>query len=107
MTEPTRPAELLADALDVLEAGQRRTRPVSVSVPEPLIDAVQCLVATGTVPSTSAAVTDALTSWLRNRVLHLQLEELFAEHPDLRPTEQEIHETLAQLGLRRPGGAAA
>lgn len=80
---------------------------MSVSVPEPLLDAIARLVADGAVNSASAAVTEALTVWLRNRILHLQLEEIFTEHPDLRPTEQEIRQTLAELGLNRASGAVA
>jgi Arc/MetJ-type ribon-helix-helix transcriptional regulator len=91
----------VADALDSVAAGQQRTRPVSVSIPEPLIDAVQRLVADGAVGSTSSAMTSALAAWLRNQVLHAQLEEVFAEHPDLRPTEDGIAQTLTELGLRR------
>jgi Arc/MetJ-type ribon-helix-helix transcriptional regulator len=99
MTEET--SRALADALDSVAAGQQRTRPVSVSIPEPLIDAVQRLVADGAVSSASSAVSTALAAWLRNQVLHAQLEEIFAEHPDLRPTEESIARTLASLGLRR------
>lgn len=107
MAERATTAETLAETLETLDRGRHRTRPVSMSVPEPLIDAVQRLVADGVVSSASAAVTAALTVWLRNQILHLQLEEVFAEHPDLRPTEQEIQQTLSDLGLHRPGHAVA
>lgn len=92
-------SKALAEAL-ARPDDRQRTRPVSVSIPEPLIEALQAVVAAGGAPSTSAAVSSAVTTWVRNRLLQAQLEEIYAEHPDLRPTEEGIARTLAGLGLR-------
>lgn len=69
-------ADKLADALERLSQGETRTRPVSMSLPGPLADALTQLSEAGVVPSTSAAATEALTQWAYNRLLRLSLDEI-------------------------------
>jgi predicted transcriptional regulator len=62
-------ADALATALEELARGTARTRPISVSLPGPLLDALQSLAQDGRITSTSAAVTEALTRWIHNQLL--------------------------------------
>lgn len=99
--EQTAAAALVA-ALDELAGGSARTRPISVSVPGPLLDALQSLAQHGRISSTSAAVTEALTIWLHNKLLRLTLDEIYDEQPDLRPTPERIAAMAQRLGVTVP-----
>ncbi|MGH3322331.1 MAG: hypothetical protein ACRDN9_19595 [Streptosporangiaceae bacterium] len=106
MTETT--GEQLADALERLGQGDTRTRPVSMSLPGPLADALAQLADAGVVHSTSAAA-EALTSWAYNRLLRLTLDEIYHENPDLRPSRERVRALADRLGvsMRRGSGEAA
>lgn len=60
-------------------------------------------------PSTSAAVTEALTGWIHNRLLRFTLDEIYREDPELRPTAEEIAAMARRVGivLGTDGDAAA
>ena len=102
-------ADKLADALERLSQGETRTRPVSMSLPGPLADALTQLSEAGVVPSTSAAATEALTQWAYNRLLRLSLDEIYQENPDLRPSPERVREVANRLrvSLPEPRGALA
>jgi len=102
---PAGPAEALAEALRRLAEEQTRTRPVSVSLPSPLADALQALTDAGVVASTSAAVTEALTHWAYNRLLRLTLDELYADEPHLQPSPEAVRAAADHLGVRLSGTA--
>jgi hypothetical protein len=95
-------AEALAQALEQLSEGAARTRPVSVSLPGPLVEALQLLTSEGVVSSTSAAATQALTQWAYNKLLRLDLDELYDKQPDLRPHPEQVGAMAKRLGLSLP-----
>lgn len=95
-------ADALAEALEELARGTARTRPVSVSLPGPLLDALQSLAQDGKVSSTSAAVTEALTNWIHNQLLRLTLDEIYDEQPDLRPTPERVTAMARRVGITLP-----
>ncbi|MGH3821734.1 MAG: ribbon-helix-helix domain-containing protein [Pseudonocardiaceae bacterium] len=95
-------ADAIATALDELTQGSARTRPISVSLPGPLLDALQSLAQDGRISSTSAAVTEALTKWLHNKLLRLTLDEIYDEHPDLRPTPERVAAMAQRVGIAVP-----
>lgn len=104
--ERAAPAEALAHALADLERVSR-TRPISVSLPGPLIDALQGLVEDRVVTSASAAVAEALTGWLHNRLLRLTLDEIYADQPDLRPDAADIDSMARRVGVILPADGNA
>lgn len=95
-------ADALAAALDELARGTARTRPISVSLPGPLLDALQALAQDGRISSTSAAVTEALIKWIHNQLLRLTLDEIYDEHPDLRPTPEQVIAMARRVGISVP-----
>ncbi|MGQ0773117.1 MAG: ribbon-helix-helix domain-containing protein [Pseudonocardiales bacterium] len=95
-------ADTLAEALEELASGTARTRPISVSLPGPLLDALQALAQDGRITSTSAAVTEALTKWIYNQLLRLTLDELYEEQPDLRPTPERVAAMARRVGVTLP-----
>lgn len=56
----------------------------------------------GRISSTSAAVTEALTTWLHNKLLRLTLDEIYDEHPDLRPTPERVSTMARCVGITMP-----
>lgn len=98
----TTAAEALIQALEQLSEGTARTRPVSISLPASLAEALQRLADAGIVPSTSAAATEALTHWAYNRLLRLTLDEIFDEHPELRPSPERVRAMADRLGISLP-----
>lgn len=92
-------ADRLADAVQQLAEGTSKTRPVSTTVPEPLLDALQALVEAGLIPSVSAATTEALTAWAYNRLLRFTLDEIYQEHPEARPSAAAVRAAAQELGL--------
>jgi transglutaminase-like putative cysteine protease len=99
----TTAADRLADALERLSRGETRTRPVSISLPGPLADALTQLSEAGVVHSTSAAATEALTQWAYNRLLRLSLDEIYQDSPDLRPSPERVRELADRLGVSVQG----
>ncbi|MGH8895805.1 MAG: hypothetical protein ACRDZ4_01985 [Egibacteraceae bacterium] len=98
-------AEAMTRALEQLSEGATRTRPVSVSLPGPLVEALQQLTEAGVVPSTSAAATEALTHWAYNRLLRLTLDEIYDEQPELRPLPERVRAMAERLGVSLPRAA--
>jgi hypothetical protein len=101
------PADKLADTLERLSQGETRTRPVSISLPGPLAEALTQLSEAGIVPSTSAAATEALTQWAYNRLLRLTLDEIYQDSPDLRPSPDRVRELADRLKVSVPGPPGA
>jgi Arc/MetJ-type ribon-helix-helix transcriptional regulator len=97
----TTSAEALAEALQRVAKGAR-TRPVSVSLPGPLVEALQQLTDAGLVASTSAAATEALTQWAYNHLLRLTLNEVYEEQPELRPSPEQVRAMATRLGVVLP-----
>lgn len=80
-----------------------------MSLPAPLADALAQLADAGIVHSTSAAATEALTTWWYNRLLRLTLDEFYQDDPDLRPSSERVRALADELGVRlhgQPGKAA-
>ena len=98
--------EALTDLLARLDAGDVTTRPVSVALPVSLAEALRLLVEAGLLPSTSAAASAELERVARNLLLRLQLDELYQEHPDLRPTEAAVATARAQNRIAKGQPAA-
>ncbi|MGH8907449.1 MAG: hypothetical protein ACRD0K_13220 [Egibacteraceae bacterium] len=82
--------DAVAELLARLDAGDVGTRPVSVALPVPLAEALRLLVEAGLLPSTSAAASAQLERVARNLVLRLQLDDVYRQHPDLRPSEEAV-----------------
>ncbi|MGI8575988.1 MAG: hypothetical protein ACR2MA_11795 [Egibacteraceae bacterium] len=83
----------LIDELSEALAAARRgatTKPVSVSLPAPLADAFRLLADHGLIDSVSVATTGALEEALQAVIVGLRLDAIYAEHPDARPTEQQV-----------------
>lgn len=99
---PQAAAEVLAAAVAAVTAGQTRTRPVSMSLPAPLADALQDLAASGVIDSASAVTTRALLAWSHNELLRLSLDELYEQQPDLRPAPDRVREVAAEFGVALP-----
>lgn len=66
------------------------TRPVSVTLPAPLADAYRLLADRGMIDSVSVAATHALEEGLQALVIGMRLDAIYAEHPEARPTEEEV-----------------
>jgi hypothetical protein len=60
------------------------------------------LVSSSTMRSTSAAVTEALTRWLHNKLLRLTLDGIYDEHPGLRPTPERVAPMARRVGITVP-----
>jgi CBS domain-containing protein len=89
----------LTDALAASRQGAT-TRPVSVTLPAPLADAYRLLTEHGVIDSVSLAATRALEGALQAMVVGLRLDAIYGEHPEARPTEDEIDAMAEQAGLR-------
>lgn len=96
-------AGLLEHLTDALAASRRgaTTRPVSVTLPTPLADAYRLLADNGMIDSVSVATTHALEAALQALVVGLRLDAIYAEHPEVRPTDEEIEALAARAGLRQ------
>lgn len=91
----------LAEALSASRGGAA-TKPVSVTLPTPLADAFRLLADRGLEENVSAAVVDALQGRLQSIVVGLRLDELYAESPDARPSEEAVRAMAARLGVELP-----
>lgn len=89
----------LTDALAQARQGAT-TKPVSVTLPAPLADAFRLLADHGVIDSVSEATTHALKEALQAVIVGMRLDAIYAEHPDARPTEEEVAE------MARRGGVA-
>jgi hypothetical protein len=81
--------EQLSDALAQARRGAT-TRPVSVTLPAPLADAFRLLADQGVIDSVSVAATQALEDALQAVIVGMRLDAIYAEHPDARPTDDEV-----------------
>lgn len=97
-------ADLLEELTDAL-AGARQgatTKPVSVTLPAPLADAFRLLADRGLIDSVSVATTHALEEALQAVIVGMRLDAIYAEHPDARPSEQEIAQMAERAGVAQP-----
>ncbi|CAN5331434.1 hypothetical protein BH23ACT9_BH23ACT9_23170 [soil metagenome] len=88
----------LTDALAAVRRGAT-TKPVSVSLPAPLADAFRLLADRGLIDSVSVATAAALEDALQAVLIGMRLDAIYAEHPDVRPSEQEVAEMAERAGL--------
>jgi uncharacterized protein YgfB (UPF0149 family) len=78
------------------------TKPVSVTLPAPMADAFKLLAELGEEENVSAAVTDALLTRLQSTLVGLRLDMVYEAFPDARPSEEEVAEMAARLGVTLP-----
>ena len=90
--------ESLAGLLGESLAGASTDR-VTVTLPRPLAEAFRLLAHQGVERSVSAAATEALTDRLQTLLWDARLERLYREHPELRPSEDEVDAMAAEMGL--------
>ena len=93
--------EQLSDLFAEVQAGAT-TRPVSVTLPAPMADAYKLLADHGQEENVSAAVADALLTRLQSILIGLRLDMIYDEFPDARPSEVEIAEMAARIGVELP-----
>lgn len=92
----------LLDQLTEALAASRRgatTKPVSVTLPTPLADAYRLLADRGLIDSVSLATTGALEEALQAIIVGMRLDVIYEEHPEARPTEEEIDAMAERAGL--------
>ncbi|CAN5319998.1 hypothetical protein BH23ACT9_BH23ACT9_06170 [soil metagenome] len=94
-------AEQVELALMALPNAETRSVGVSLTLPRPIVEALRALDAAGIVPSASAAAGIAIEQWLRQMLIRLTLDELYAEQPDLRPTRADVAAMAEDMGLTR------
>lgn len=82
---------------DVGGGGSRRR--VTATIDAALAGEVGALVRQGCALSVSRAVEEALGWWVRNQWLRLDLDRLQEEHPEVRPTDEQIRQAERLLGL--------
>jgi hypothetical protein len=94
--------QLLERLTEALAASRRgaSTRPVSVTLPGPLAEAYRLLADRGLIDSVSIAATRALEDSLQALVVGMRLDAIYAEHPEVRPTAEEIAAMAARGGHR-------
>lgn len=92
--------ERLTEALAASRGGAG-TRPVSVTLPAPLADAYRLLADRGVIESVSVAATRALEEALQALVIGMRLDAIYAEHPEARPSEEEIAAMAAHAEVHR------
>ena len=97
-------AELLDELTEALARARQgaTTRPVSVTLPAPLADAFRLLADRGLIESVSVATTRALEDALQAVIVGMRLDAIYAEHPDARPSEDEIAEMARRAGVGLP-----
>lgn len=78
------------------------TKPVSVTVPAPLADAFRLLADRGCIDSVSVATTHALEEALQAVIVGMRLDAIYAEHPQSRPSEDEIAQMAERAGVALP-----
>lgn len=91
---------VLQSAQGVLEAASATAREKrSITLEAEVAAAVDAHVERGAAPSFSAAINQAAARWAANQDLRAVLDELYAEDPDARPTEEALQHAAAKLGL--------
>lgn len=97
-------AELLDELAEALAKARRgaTTRPVSVTLPTPLADAFRLLADRGLIDSVSEAATHALEEALQAVIIGMRLDAIYAEHPDARPTDEEVAAMAERGGVALP-----
>ena len=93
--------ELLDELTEALAQSRHgaTTRPVSVTLPAPLADAFRLLADHGLIDSVSVATTHALEEALQAVIVGMRLDSIYAQHPDARPSEDEIDEMAERAGV--------
>lgn len=91
----------LTEALAAARQGAG-TKPVSVTLPAPLADAFRLLADRGIIDSVSVAATRALEEALQALVVGMRLDAIYAEHPETRPTEDEVAEMAERAQVTLP-----
>lgn len=90
--------ERLTEALAASRGGAP-TKPVSVTLPAPLAEALRLLVDHGRIGSVSEVATRALDEVLQAHVIGMRLDALYEADPSLRPSEDEVAAMAARAGL--------
>ncbi|MBA2729503.1 MAG: hypothetical protein H0U48_01980 [Euzebyaceae bacterium] len=95
---------LLDELTEALAAARQgaTTKPISVTLPAPLADAFRLLADRGLIDSVSDAATHALEEALQAVIVGMRLDAIYAEHPHVRPTEQEVAEMAEHAGVALP-----
>lgn len=93
--------DLYTRLVDALEAsrGGAVTKPVSVTLPAPLAEALRLLVDAGRIGSVSEVAARALDEVLQAHVVALRLESLYADAPDAEPGEAAIEAMARRAGV--------
>lgn len=96
--------ELLDEMIEALARSRHgaTTRPVSVTLPAPLADAFRLLVDRGLIDSVSVATTQVLEEALQAVIVGMRLDAIYAEHPEARPTEDEVAELAERARVALP-----
>lgn len=75
----------------------------SVTLEPEVAEAVDRHVESGAVESFSAAINEAAARWAANQDLREALEVVYSEHPDARPTHDEVAAAADALEVRPAG----
>ena len=97
-------AELLDELMEALAKSRQgaTTKPVSVTLPAPLADAFRLLADRGLIDSVSVATAHALEEALQAVIVGMRLDAIYAEHPEARPSEDEITQMAERAGVALP-----
>lgn len=97
-------AALLDELTEALAKARQgaTTKPVSVTLPAPLADAFRLLADHGLIDSVSVATTHALEEALQAVIVGMRLDAIYAEHPEARPSEDEIAQMAEHAGVALP-----
>jgi hypothetical protein len=95
---------LLDELTEALAATRRgaTTKPVSVTLPAPLAEAFRLLATRGLIDSVSDATAHALEEALQAMIIGMRLDAVYAEHPEVQPTDEEIAEMARRGGVILP-----
>jgi CBS domain-containing protein len=96
--------ELLDELTEALARTRQgaTTRPVSVTLPTPLAEAFRLLADRGLIDSVSVATTQALEEALQAVIVGMQLDAIYEEQPEARPSEDEIAQMAERAGVALP-----
>ena len=97
-------AELLDELTEAMAKARQgaTTKPVSVTLPTPLADAFRLLADRGLIDSVSVATTHALQEALQAVIVGMRLDAIYEEHPEARPSEDEIAQLAERAGVALP-----
>ncbi len=99
MAAPDDLLDRLTRALEQTRAGAP-TKPVSVTLPAPLAEALRLLADEGLIDSVSVVAAQALEDVLQARVVGMRLDGLYARHPEAAPGEAEIAAAAARAEVQ-------